>query len=579
MCGIVGLINHSGKYQSSGERIMKELLWLDTIRGDDATGLYCLTKSGQLEWVKACVDGWSFVYQNETAKKILRDAENHLFIMGHNRSATMGDANDTAHAHPIIVEEKLALVHNGTLTSWPNKPWANSKPKEGEFEHDSTAIAHLIAKEGVQEFVDSTYGAYSLVWHDLEHDTFNFLRNEDRPMAFVHTEQCVFYGSEIGLLLWVIQRNGLKPLKHYFTKPMTHYTFEMGATEPTEVVIRKNYSSGGSRRFRYGSHEGPHGSASRPVITGSGRIDPWNDGESEAGSLSRREAARLDAETTRRSKEATEENEKTSTGEGKEGTRVARRSDELRTSTGGKPHGKQLERWKVFALGEAVMFSCTHYGEVRLEGGGPQYNVEGELRPELAKANPEILVKGVARVHELSRRDLQKTDCYLFGKIRAIVALDSGNVVLWLRDIMLSKVPDPALEKVGVVKKNILIANETGEVIGEVSGNDEVAEASIFTKPVIAPIGVLLDKGRKEREAKKQDREGKELCQSCGEPTARSKLRFLDESYPSSGPTRETVTTYRFCCDCIETYTVDRSKVVPEAVKDRVVKSTQIRLF
>ena len=566
MCGIVGVINFAGKYQTMMEPIMKQLLWLDTIRGDDATGLYALRKDGKIDWCKEVVDGKTFIDYNTRAQDILRDAENHRLILGHNRAGTMG-SNNVECAHPILVENKIGLVHNGTLTSWPTRPWAAAKPKEDEDEHDSTAIAKIIAKKGIQYFVNSCYGAYSLVWHDIKKNTVHFLRNEERPMAMVYTEQCVFFGSEIGLLMWVIQRNNLRPLKHFFTKPMVHYTFEMGEPEPKEELIRKNWSyQSAGQRFPDGrSSDLPnHGGAITPIVGRDTIHRPHDDDDVSAMAIrSQREAARLAQALREREEEITEETQENFASQGREGTRISRRATVHPISTG-KPHGKSLQKWKSFSVKEHVLFSCINYGEIFMTDKGARYNIEGELN--LRSDFPEIIVKGVVVNAALSREKIQSTDKFLWGTIRHILALEhSGNVVLWVEDVRESKVEDPELKR--NPRPAIIIANEDGEIVGEVKGDDEQAEVT-----VLAPTGkskqALLLQGKEE------------TCQSCKETFPKSRLRFLEEQYePPSPNSKPLSTTFRFCDSCCETYANDRKTIVPIAVADRLVRSTTIKGF
>ena len=573
MCGIIGAVNFSGKYAHGMESTIRQLLWADTLRGGDATGLYCLTKDLKVDWAKQVVDGWSFCARNERAKAILRVAEEHPFIIGHNRAATSGDHKNVDYAHPIVIENKIGLVHNGTLTGWPQRHLA----EKDKIEHDSTAIATIISEEGVQEFINKCYGAWSLAWHDVEKGTLNLYRNEDRPMSVVHTENAVFFGSELGLLMWVIQRNNFKPLKHYYTKPNHLYSFEVGEPEPKVEKIERKYPVhtpyyGNGNRFQ------PEKSAGYGDSAGRSR-SPYHDSyESDDVQRRRSEALRRAKELGERERAAGEEGptEDTDTGErGDLGNRS--KQSNVHSIHGGKPRAKNLAVWKTFGVGQPCMFSIYDYTEIKDHANGQQYNISAE--PAVSLDFPEVQIRGVVKVKDLSQEALQASETYFMGEISTIIATDNGNVIMWVKDIEKTETVDPnckikggSKSHEGYFKKRL--SELYKDKAGELFNTDEVAEAEIIlpSQPIPVPEqGILL--------TKKLDIKGSEFCQGCGALTPSPKLRFLTETSDDAVTKKEVHHQLRLCEPCVVIYSEDRDKVVPTSIQGQVPKTAQVRKF
>lgn len=551
MCGIVGSINFSGAYKAGMEKTIAELLFCDTLRGVDATGLYVVDQTLKVQWTKDVLNGWDFPAYNKKAKRILNQAENHTFIIGHNRAATKGDSGKVEFAHPIVIPDKLGLVHNGTLTQWPGMSGPDRE------EHDSTAIAQLIANNGVQDFVDSVSGAYSLVWHDMEADTLRFLRNDERPMAMMYSDGVIFYGSELGMIMWIAQRNGFKPVKHFYTEPMTLYTFEPGNAEPHLEKITKNFAKYAQQRFPgyqdTGGYYGPyHGRQRSEIGSGQGSDDDV-DATTPELVRSRREAERLEQELAARANAADAEGSEGSvqTGESESGevSGSRRRSRTLPRIGTGKPHGKTVERYKEFILGKDVLFSITDYDDVTPHINGDLYTVKGE--PHHAIDHPRVIIRATVKTRETPVEAVQKSKMYWWGKINTIFEADTGGIVLWVGNINESEVPDPnyAINKVG--KFN----------------TDEVAEAVIISET----------KERPKRNV--SSLEGKEICQGCSDLFTKAKLRLVNET--SKNPTTKLVVvrSFRFCEDCCITYAEDREKVVPLGARGVKPQSADIVKF
>lgn len=219
MCGIVGYVFN--KYVSNAPKLARELLIIDTLRGDHSTGVL-FVKGDNYEWHKKAVPGWDFV---DTKVFDRLNSTNVDVFIGHNRYATMG-AIDSTNAHPFEVEDIIG-VHNGSLrTGW--KSYLGSG-----FDVDSEAIYQSMWEEGVQKTIERLEGAFSLVWWDGK--DVNFCRNEERPMNIAIVEGGFVFGSDQTMIRLAIDRSGMKIKEMFSTKVGAHYK-----VDPYTLQIEKS---------------------------------------------------------------------------------------------------------------------------------------------------------------------------------------------------------------------------------------------------------------------------------------------------------------------------------------------------
>jgi hypothetical protein len=187
------------------ENTVKRLLVLDTMRGQDSTGLAAVRKSGKEVTVAKMSSHPFILFEMKRFTDALSYGQCKAFI-GHNRSATSGDARKETNAHPFQYGH-ITGVHNGTLADG-DKEILERKLGE-KFDVDSQALFAAFAKFGAKEVIplltrgkDYVRGAWSLVWWDTEANTLNFLRNEHRPMWYCYTEDCkqLWWASEFWML-------------------------------------------------------------------------------------------------------------------------------------------------------------------------------------------------------------------------------------------------------------------------------------------------------------------------------------------------------------------------------------------
>tara|TARA_R110002020_G_scaffold287099_1_gene502553 strand:+ start:6131 stop:7507 length:1377 start_codon:yes stop_codon:yes gene_type:complete len=198
MCGIVGAI---GSMVFADEKIFKQLLIVDALRGEHSTGAVSVTKAHGVKAFKKAVGPLDFLTMRGFTTLI---AGQQRVLIGHNRYATKGAVNNT-NAHPFTVGN-VTGVHNGTLAG------QHRLPDSKDFEVDSENIFHSINKIGIDQTVPLLDGAYVLVWVDELEGTFNILRNNQRPLFYALDKggKVLYYASEPWMLHGILARNNVE---------------------------------------------------------------------------------------------------------------------------------------------------------------------------------------------------------------------------------------------------------------------------------------------------------------------------------------------------------------------------------
>jgi len=214
MCGIVGC---AGKLVLKTDKMFKTLLIVDSLRGIDSTGIAAIDRNdGAVRVVKQV--GNPFDLMN---LKTFDNAINRFnrAIIGHNRYSTQG-AVTKKNAHPFEFEN-IVGVHNGTLQD------RHKLLDHNHFQVDSENLFWHLQEKGLEDLLEVIDGAWSLVWWDKVNETLNFLRNEERPMYIVSSEddKLIMWASERWMLDVAIQREDIKFRIPLSTSPHQLYSF------------------------------------------------------------------------------------------------------------------------------------------------------------------------------------------------------------------------------------------------------------------------------------------------------------------------------------------------------------------
>jgi len=222
MCGHVGV---AGTIFLKEEKVLKTLLILDSIRGDDSTGIAAVGVTGNVIVAKELGNPYNLFEVNkfEKALKPVNRA-----IIGHNRWATVGGVSKLT-AHPFEFET-LVGAHNGTLK---NK---YKLADHMDFKVDSENLFWHIEQHGLDDALKIIDGAWALVWWDKTEETMNFLRNKERPLYIVATEdgKTMFWASEKWMLSVSCNRYDVKIGEIHEIQQDMLYSFHIGKDKVIE---------------------------------------------------------------------------------------------------------------------------------------------------------------------------------------------------------------------------------------------------------------------------------------------------------------------------------------------------------
>lgn len=205
MCGLVGV--YSSNMMPKHKDVLSAMLYLDTWRGRDSTGVAAIRANSDTLVLKSTVPGYEFVEGNRL--------DNHLKFndfcwIGHNRYGTIGK-NIKTNAHPFIIENAagqctLVGAHNGTLK---NK---HDLLEHAKFGTDSEALLNNIAVEGLEESIKKVEGAWALTYYDHTKTELRIIRNKERPLfyAFEEGSKTLFWASEMWMIRVACSRADIK---------------------------------------------------------------------------------------------------------------------------------------------------------------------------------------------------------------------------------------------------------------------------------------------------------------------------------------------------------------------------------
>lgn len=191
MCGLVGV---AGFISVDADKVFRNLLLLDQIRGFHSTGVGIVpTTMNHMKVVKDIGTPNELWYEEDKvfSKQGIVSMQSRV-LMGHNRAATIGEVTKE-NAHPFKYG-KITGAHNGTLV------WYDDLEDATSFDVDSKALINDINVNGIKHTWKNFMGAAALTWWDEESSTINFIRNKDRPLYLCELE------GKGSLLAWASEK-------------------------------------------------------------------------------------------------------------------------------------------------------------------------------------------------------------------------------------------------------------------------------------------------------------------------------------------------------------------------------------
>lgn len=205
MCGLVGIFS-SNMFQRH-KVALEALLYLDTWRGRDSTGVAAIRHNADTAIMKSTVPGYEFVEGDRLNKFLYL---NDFCWIGHNRHGTIG-RNTKSNAHPFEILDAqgsclLVGAHNGTLK---NK---HILKDHNDFGTDSEALFSQIAHTNIDETINQVDGAWALTWYDHVEEELRFLRNNERTLFYAYEEdkKTLIWASERWMINIACSRAGMK---------------------------------------------------------------------------------------------------------------------------------------------------------------------------------------------------------------------------------------------------------------------------------------------------------------------------------------------------------------------------------
>lgn len=219
MCGIIALISKKLTGFSELElKLFSQALYANALRGADSTGIFSITKEGNIHLIKDNVDANTFLKSNDIKKEFENYYLNSRILVGHNRAATKGNITDK-NAHPFLINDTV-LVHNGTI--YEHKLLANT-------ETDSEAICSAISEKPYKEVLENISGAFALIFYKANEKKLYVIKNKERPLWIISTNEFDFICSEPKMGEWIYTRLFKKELEAQYFEDLKPYFWNINS--------------------------------------------------------------------------------------------------------------------------------------------------------------------------------------------------------------------------------------------------------------------------------------------------------------------------------------------------------------
>lgn len=241
MCGVLGYVKKNPNRHLKGhQEFLRQGLIIDILRGTQGTGVFNSLPQGGYSWAKSEFDGFNF-QRTQQYKDNDGSRRRAWATAAHNRAATIGDTT-MANAHPFVSDDEdknVVLIHNGTLAHASGLPVSQADCKVDVDSHAIAINLGLVSPEkACDDVVSKINGAFTLIWHDLRDESFNIVRNGQRPlhMGWSDSLDTLFFISEAEQLRFLNDRIGLGIKEMYQPEPGVWMKFKEGSIKP---VVRK----------------------------------------------------------------------------------------------------------------------------------------------------------------------------------------------------------------------------------------------------------------------------------------------------------------------------------------------------
>jgi len=192
------------------------MIMFDTTRGEDSTGIaFKRARVGQPPKTTLLkTEGIPYkLYAkfpevfDSTGSFEQENYYNFSWVMGHNRSKTIGAVN-SKNAHPFH-HGNIVGAHNGTITVGLNKLPTSTEIKG---DTDSERIIYALSKGmSLKEIVENLKGAIALSWYDSATNTYHLFRNKERTLWYYINpmNSTVLYASEAWMIKMAVAKSKL----------------------------------------------------------------------------------------------------------------------------------------------------------------------------------------------------------------------------------------------------------------------------------------------------------------------------------------------------------------------------------
>ena len=257
MCGLVGIANSTALTKAQ-QRYFVEALYVDQLRGEDATGAALVDKDNNVEVIKRSLSAADFMMV-KAGRRMIDMLDGTFVALGHNRASTIGRSIDD-NAHPFEFDRYVG-AHNGTITNY------RTLLPVYKYAVDSANLIASIDKEGTEVLTEVRSGSYALTLYDKKEQHMVFVRNDGRPLHLLENNGQLLWASESEMLYWLASRNGMLTKDSNFIEVPTHEIIRYDCNE-MKIVDRAKYTvKEYTNYYNYGNHGNVSHSSSTTTST------------------------------------------------------------------------------------------------------------------------------------------------------------------------------------------------------------------------------------------------------------------------------------------------------------------------